>query len=668
MPRININEIDNTLYSTNELTNDNIVYVPGTTITGEYERPVLLTTVDDFENKFGGYAVEGSPTYNYVRGLLIAGLPVLFRRIVGIDMDSEDESAKKILIEKASKDLTVDITSVTELPLEGITVGTVTIDGDHTVNVDLTNNSGETINKQILVKVFNNGVEVSREQLDISLADGDVKSYSKELTDITFDPDNTTVEVSEEVEDTNPVGQLRVTEKWGGTYGNNLKVAIVKVSSSYYFRVYYKTKVIEDVFIVKELDSADKAKLGITTPEQNEAYMRSKYVSFFGVKDENGIKIPGSGYEFEHIDVEMIVDPEEFILPYIEFGRGETDEQKQEKVFSLENGKDLTADITVPIGEVEYTGEEIIKEAIVKSYDFIKDKYIYDIKFVTAGGFTGKDQTDIMIAKAQDDLCQRRKDCFALLDLPRGANKTDVTNYFVEIDSSYSAAYAPWCYTKLPSGEYEWMAPSYLFLYTLGRSIQDGNQVYDAPAGVLKASMPQVIKPEYEIGGDLLEYWTSGNPQCINPLMKLQTYGYVIYGQNTLYNIQNRASSKESALQKVNVRLAINEVRRILFKAAIRLTFQANNIRTWNAFKALVEPQLNTMKSNGGISDYLIVMDSTTTTREDIQNNTIRARCSISVMKSVENFELDFYIEPQAITFAEEENSKNVLVGGLYQD
>ena len=97
MPRININEVDNTIYSTNQLTNDNIVYVPGYTPTGEYRNPVLLTTTNDFESQFGDYPIEGYPTYNYVRGLLVAGLPVLFRRIVGRNMDADDSAQIQIL-------------------------------------------------------------------------------------------------------------------------------------------------------------------------------------------------------------------------------------------------------------------------------------------------------------------------------------------------------------------------------------------------------------------------------------------------------------------------------------------------------------------------------------------------------------------------------------------
>lgn len=589
MPRININEIDNTLYSTNELTNDNIVYVPGNTITGEYENPVLLTTTDDFEAKFGDYGVEGSPTFDYVRGLLIAGLPVLFRRIVGVNQDSEDKSEVDIHITQAQKVLSVT-RSVIEIPGED------------------TENPGEPGDED---------TELEKIADDIIGADeGELPTEPTEPTD----PENPEEPVIPE-----PVmkefPQLLVKEYYGGSYGNNLKVAIVQISQSLYFKVYYGSKVIEDVYITK-IESSD-----------TEDTLREKYVKFFTDAQEND--------SFKTVKVEVICeDLSDFELPM--------------GTWQLEGGQDVSDDVVIA--------------EIPKSFDFIKDKYVFDVKFISAGGYTDPDLTVTDITGAQVALCEHRKDCFAILDIPFGTPKSDVTNYFTKLDTSFAAAYAPWCYTKLPSGNYKWMAPSYLFLYTLGRSIQDGNKVYEAPAGVLKASMPQVVKPEYEIGGDLLEYWTSSNPQCINPLMKLQSYGYVIYGQNTLYNIQNKASSKESALQKINVRLAINEVRRLLFKVGIKLTFQANNVRTWNNFIAEVEPELTAMKTSGGISDFSIQMDSTTTTEEDLRNNTIRANVKISIMRAVENFEIDLYIEPQSVTFADEQNSENVLIGGLFTD
>ena len=59
MPRININEIDNTTYSINNLTNDNIVYVPGNMPKGEWKNPVLVSTISQFEKEFGNYSPDG---------------------------------------------------------------------------------------------------------------------------------------------------------------------------------------------------------------------------------------------------------------------------------------------------------------------------------------------------------------------------------------------------------------------------------------------------------------------------------------------------------------------------------------------------------------------------------------------------------------------------------
>lgn len=535
MPRININEIDNTVYSVNELTNDNIVYVPGNMPKGEYRHPVLLTTIEQFEKEFGNYSPFGGHTYDYVKGLLLAGLPVLFRRVVAKNQDSEAPTEPEYKIENAKT-----------------TLITVTVDNT--------------------------------------------------------DPD-APVDVTTE--------QLVVEEKFGGSYGNGLKITIEQVAQSMMFRVFYNGKIIEEKKICTLTDDL----------EAN----RTNQIKFF------------KETEFETVTVALARPEEEnlatFELPLV-------------TLQSLEGGKDIS--------------EEDVIDEIPNLYSFVSDKYIYDIKFVTGGGYTNTSIDNMAIAEKQIALCESRKDCFAILDIPRGTPKSQVPKFFTNLDTSYGAAFAPWCYTKLPSGEEKWMMPSYLFLYTLGRSIQDGNPVYSAPAGVLKASMPQVIKPEYEIGGDTLDLWQHGNPQAINPLMKLRNYGYVIYGQKTLFNIQNDNSSRGSAFQEINVRIAINEIRRTLFNAAIRLTFQANNQRTWNEFKALVEPKLQSMVSNGGITDYLVKMDSTTTTQEDIQNNTIRARVSVSVTKAVENFEIDFYIEPQSITFAEDENEKNVLNGGIY--
>lgn len=624
MPRISINEIDNTTYSINGLTNDNIVYVPGNMPKGEWRNPVLVTSIDQFESEFGNYSPNGKygKTYEYVRGLLLAGLPVLFRRIVGTNQDvANDEGNVELKIKYAHAP--VISTKYEDAPEITISAAEISDATESEVKVKITVSTTQDWTGNANVSFKNSGNVIGIEKVELNLV-------ANTPTDVEIITQNTAIievlkpkfDASQalSIDDLAIAGeqnridtpQFEIEELTGGSWGNNVKVVIEPIADAVYLSVVYNNKEIERTRIIDNMTALD------------EEAIKTKELEFL------------KEHVFDTIKIKDLNETETFELPL--------------GTYQLIDGDDIS--------------DEDVAEGIANTYNFIVDKYIYDVKFITAGGYTDASMSNPKIAEAEVILANTRKDCFAIVDFPKGTVKTEVTKWFTQdvFDTSYAAAFAPWCYIKLPSGNADWMAPSYLFMYTLGLSVKAGNPVYSAPAGVLKASMPQVIKPEYEIGGDLLDYWQGSNPQSVNPLMKLRNYGYVIYGQRTLYNIQNKDQKTASALQQINVRLSINEVRRILFDAAIKLTFQANNQRTWNEFKSIVTPKLDAMVSNGGITDYLIKMDETTTTPEDIQNNTIRAKVKVSITKAIENFEIDFYVEPQSITFADDENQKNIML------
>lgn len=75
-----INETDNTLYGTRTADTDNIVFIPGSAITGPSD-PTLYTSYNDFIKNCGDHGCEGSLTWEYIANMLLAGFPVLFQRI-----------------------------------------------------------------------------------------------------------------------------------------------------------------------------------------------------------------------------------------------------------------------------------------------------------------------------------------------------------------------------------------------------------------------------------------------------------------------------------------------------------------------------------------------------------------------------------------------------------
>ena len=325
---------------------------------------------------------------------------------------------------------------------------------------------------------------------------------------------------------------------------------------------------------------------------------------------------------------------------------------------SLTGGSDPTRDsIIATLGNAEFSSSP---------FAMLSDKYIYDVKFITSGGYTDSEASEgnsgTPIALNMLKLANAREDCTAFPDIPDSMVEDDrilaFFNGLTGVDASYGAAYAPWFEMKLADRSYKMMPPSYIFLITLARSLQN-NPIWMPPAGVDRATLVNAVKPTFEIGGPTLQKWQDNDGetlQCINPIMKLRQYGYVIYGQRTLMLLDD--SNRQSSLKSLNVRITSNEIKKAIFTACIGLTFEQNTLRTWNEFKSRVEPKLLEMKSGRGINDYEIIMDDTTTSAVDMQENRIRGIVRVSILNAVEHFDIGFEIMPSSVTFGTEETTE----------
>lgn len=412
-----------------------------------------------------------------------------------------------------------------------------------------------------------------------------------------------TKKASADVTNDSDTKMMTITAMYGGTYGNQLNYSIEISSTAYYLKVY------------KSATLAESVKLITVSTDDTEETIRTKLLD----------AIPNK--EFTNITIEINEDAKDsFELSAVEH-------------VYLTGGEDAD--------------ENEILAQIPNEYSVLQDKYVYDVKFLTSGGYYDADKASVPIADAMLDLAETRLDCVALPDLPIGLPKDEVTDFYTR-SSSYGAIYAPWIYMRLPDRSEKWMPPSYVFMYTLAKSITSGNNLWYPPAGVSRASVPEAIKAEYEIGGTLLERWQETNPQSINPIMQLRSYGYVIYGQRTLYSKVNDSTSYRSALQELGVRLVVNEIKRQAFNISLALTFDQNNVRTWNEFRGRLDPILSQMKADRGIIDYQIIMDDTVISNTDIDQNKIRGVIRVSVSRAVEDFDITFDLEPSAVTFSDD--------------
>lgn len=403
-----------------------------------------------------------------------------------------------------------------------------------------------------------------------------------------------------------------VTELYGGSYGNTLSFSIERLTNSIYFRVYRGTVLLETVRVINITDG------------ETEDDIRKKLLEAVPLLDLKTVKID-------------ITDEEKFVL--------------------------------APATNIKLTGGEDADDTEVRKqiplvYADLEDKLVYDVKFLTSGGYVDATSNDTPIANAMVSLAETRGDCIAILDIPIGLPKEEVTTFFATFNSSYATTYAPWQYTRLKDKTEKWMAPSFIFLYTLAKSLNSGNTLWSPPAGVKRASVPEITKAEYEIGKAILDQWQGNNPQYVNPIMKLRNYGYVIYGQRTLYSTVEGSNDKRSGLRELGVRITANEIKRKIFNVALSLTFDQNTIRTWNEFRAPLDTFLTQMKADRGITDYQINRDETVIT--DTDDNKIRGTVRVSITRAAEDFDINFDLQPQAVTFQEEDNSIGTIYDQVY--
>ena len=127
-------------------------------------------------------------------------------------------------------------------------------------------------------------------------------------------------------------------------------------------------------------------------------------------------------------------------------------------------------------------------------------------------------------------------------------------------------------------------------------------------------------------------------PADINPIRQLEGNGGVfIWGQKTLQQAQ-------SALDRINVRRLLIDIRRQVRAIARLFLFEPNREATLAGFSASVQPLLQKIQQQQGLDKFKVIIDTTTTTQADVENNTIRGKIFLQPTRSIEFISLDFVV------------------------
>lgn len=270
----------------------------------------------------------------------------------------------------------------------------------------------------------------------------------------------------------------------------------------------------------------------------------------------------------------------------------------------------------------------------------LENKDAYQFNVIAVPGLNAEDhptQIDAVIS-----LAESRGDCIASVDLVgHGATISQVAESAASLNSSYAAAYWPWLQTRSATGKNEWI-PASTVIPGVYAFTDAASAPWFAPAGLIRGAVTGVVQAERRL--------TKGERDTlyaakVNPIATFPGTGIAVLGQKTL-------QTKASALDRVNVRRLLIELKKFIGNQAKNLVFEQNTITTRNRFLATVNPYLESVVQRQGLYSYRVVMDDSNNPADVVDRNQLVGQIYIQPTKTIEFVVLDFTIEPTGATFA----------------
>jgi hypothetical protein len=284
--------------------------------------------------------------------------------------------------------------------------------------------------------------------------------------------------------------------------------------------------------------------------------------------------------------------------------------------------------------------------AYVESISLLANQDAYDYNFITAPGLIG-DPTNFAshypVVQQLVDMVQNRGDAMAIVDLVGyNSNILPVTTNAANFsNTSYAAAYWPWLKTIDPnSGNQVWTPASTMIpgVYAFNDSV---SFPWFAPAGVNRGVITNVIQAERVL--------TQGNRDLlyqnnVNSIATFPNTGIVVFGQKTL-------QKKASALDRVNVRRLLIELKGYISQIADTFVFEQNNVTTRNNFLAIINPYLASVQQQQGLTAFRVIMDESNNPPSVVDQNQLIGQIYLQPTKTAEFIILDFNVLPTGATF-----------------
>jgi hypothetical protein len=161
-----------------------------------------------------------------------------------------------------------------------------------------------------------------------------------------------------------------------------------------------------------------------------------------------------------------------------------------------------------------------------------------------------------------------------------------------------------------------------------------------APAGFDRGSLNFVLQTSIRVNQTDRNTLYDAN---INPIVKFPGANYVFFSQNTL-------QQAESALESINVKRMILEVKRQIVAIGNRLIFEQNTPALRTRFVSEASLVLATVKLQQGIEQFAVICDERNNSAEDVNSNRMNAQIRVLPTRAIEYIVMDFVVLPSGVS------------------
>lgn len=324
----------------------------------------------------------------------------------------------------------------------------------------------------------------------------------------------------------------------------------------------------------------------------------------------------------------------------------------------------LTASTTTGALTLSFTGghdgysESTAPLAVLaRGYDFFRSSEHVDVSLILQGkpiGGTGGSNYTISWQLANyiiDNIIESRRDAVLFVTPDDGAvtnnsgnESTGVVTWrnslhdssFTVVDSGYKYQYDKYndVYRYIPlNGDIAGLC---------ARTDKDRDPWW-SPAGFNRGQIKNLVKLRWNPNSTDRDILYKNN---INPVVTFPGQGTYLYGDKTL-------QSKASAFDRINVRRLFIVLEKAISIAAKSFLFEFNDEFTRAQFKNLVTPYLRDIQGRRGITDFLVVCDSTNNTAERVDRNEFWGDIYIKPAPSINFIKLNFVAVSTGVQFSE---------------